>query len=258
MKRETGHYKLSLCVASVNEHRAYVLSDSCRGKGSSSRRTALWKLEVLLSAYFDLGVTTKPASAAEGPRQLELCLVSVLRTVYWAQGLTRRIESGLDAGDLELQKQTYLEARLGAKAALTTGKGLGTPPNPTAARYIYMLSTLQLTGCLKDLKTYHNTKLPFVNICQEFLESLASLVEFDGLDTLQDPSPRSSLTLAQWTDKKNRFVQRMLQERVVMLGIAIVASFTEEAQSKSRNYVQRYYPDEVPIDNIDKEPIGTM
>ncbi|KAL7556117.1 hypothetical protein ACA910_020200 [Epithemia clementina (nom. ined.)] len=185
--------------------------------------------------------------AAEPPRQLELCLVSILRVIYWAEGLSQRMRQAAQDGSIERQKEAYLEARLGAKASLTAGKvALGSAPNPTGATNIFMLSTLQLDACLRDLQTVHNTQPVFATKCRDWKESLANLVEFDGMDTLQDPSPRSSLALAQWTEKKSAYVQRLLEERVVALGSQIIGTFPTQSLQISRNYVQRYYPDEIP------------
>ena len=221
----------------------------------ASRRRALglvgWTTVTILdSTIRGDAMPSSMAMAAEPPRQLELCLVSVLRVVYWAEGLSTRMRDSIAAGSMGGQREAYLEARLGAKAILNsgiTGGGnlLGTAPSPTAAKNIYILSTLQLSACLRDLQMVHNTQLAFANTCRDFRESLASLVEFDGMDTLQDPSPRSSLTLSQWNDKKNLFVTRLLQERVVVLGNAIVQPFPRQAQQTSRDYIQRYYSNEV-------------
>ena len=64
-------------------------------------------------------------------RQLELCLVSVLRTQYWAMNVSTQIRARIlspktrvddeEVGSLAdaVRKGSYLEARLGAKAILT-------------------------------------------------------------------------------------------------------------------------------------------
>lgn len=56
-------------------------------------------------------------------RQLELCLVSILRVQYWAEtvalSIAKNIENAPPTGITDLMKGPYIEARLGAKAALT-------------------------------------------------------------------------------------------------------------------------------------------
>ena len=224
-----------------------------RSSHSMSRRRAVERgigTTVFVSCSIVEG--TEPVKAAEPARQLELCLVSLLRTLYWAQNLSLRMRTAQQAGSLQGQREAYLEARLGAKAILTSGgraQGLlGSPPTPMAAQNLYILSTLQLPACLRDLQTAYN---PNNNVlleprCQDLKEALASLVEFDGMDTLQDPSPRSSLTLSQWNDKKQVYVQRLLDERIVFLSQQILNSYPSQPVETSRNYIQRYYPDEAP------------
>lgn len=169
-------------------------------------------------------------------RQLEFCLVAVLRVTYFAQNLVFELKS---AGSEEERRKRYLEARLGAKAALTGKIGGG------ATGRVFTLSSLQLTGCLNDMDYY--SKNPFtISLRQDFREALASLVEFDGLDTLTDDSPRSSLTLQQYTNQKASFVERVLSERVIPFGQRLVQGFDASAVERARTYVQRYYSDEIP------------
>jgi hypothetical protein len=177
-------------------------------------------------------------------RQLEFCLVAVQRVVYWAQYIAADLSSPVST--LETRKQRYLEAKLAAKAVLTGKIGGG-------ANYkVYTLSTLQLPGCLQDLEYYatsssssslSSSKLGDLN--REFYESLASLVEFDGMDTLTDASPRSSLTLTQYTPQKETYVLRTLLERVIPLGDRIIHSFPDNAVSTCERYIAQNFPDEV-------------
>lgn len=171
-------------------------------------------------------------------RQLELCLVAVWRTVYWADALASDLASG-GGLSFETRKQRYLEARLGAKAALTGKIGGG-------ANYkVFALSTLQLPDCLQDLEAVYDKSRSFAETSREFYESLASLVEFDGLETLTDPSPRSSLTLKQYDGRKEAYVQRILEERVVPLGHKIIRNFPPANVATSERYIQQYYASEI-------------
>jgi hypothetical protein len=79
-------------------------------------------------------------------------------------------------------------------AALTGKIGGG------ATQRVYSLASVQLPGVLNDLE-WHAKRTPgtsqrVVNDLKiDLQESLASIVEFDGLETLLNPSPRSSLTV---------------------------------------------------------------
>ena len=187
------------------------------------------------------GTTGVPLAQAANPfvkdrRQLELCLVAVLRAVYWAQGLGADLQS--TTTNLDTKKQRYLEARLGAKAMLTGKIGGG------ANYQVFTLSTLQLPDCLRDLEAYANVR-SFDEKSREFYESMASLVEFDGMDTLTDTSPRSSLTLKQYNPDKETYVRRILAERVVPIGQQIIQAFTPENVAIAERYIQQNYPNEV-------------
>ena len=80
----------------------------------------------------------------------------------------------------------------------------------------------------------------------DIIESLASIVEFDGLETTQDPSPRSSLTLEMFTKDKGIFVSRMLSERVIPLIDDLVDCFGPEVKSRCDAYIKQYYSRELP------------
>jgi hypothetical protein len=182
-----------------------------------------------------------PANAAtlfsRDRRQLELCLVAVQRVVYWAQS----VAADLSNPDLPLdkRKQRYLEARLAAKAVLTGKIGGG-------ANYkVYTFSTLQLPDCLQDLEAYASSSRSFGDTSREFYESLASMVEFDGMDTLTDASPRSSLKLSQYDTNKETYIRRILLERVIPLGTQIIQSFPSNNVAICERYIQQNFPDEV-------------
>merc|ERR1712071_679909 len=70
-----------------------------------------------------------PFFPAEERIQLELCLVSILRLRYWAEKAGKSIKEMLEiertSGLSDRQKGPYLEARLGAKAAITGKIGGG-------------------------------------------------------------------------------------------------------------------------------------
>jgi hypothetical protein len=146
---------------------------------------------------------------AEDKRQLELCLVTVLRVKYWAMGVSKSIDDLLlrtgAAIPSDLEKAPYLEARLGSKALLTGRVGGG------ANSKVYALAGLQLKGCLKDAEYWATVQAKlgdkkdrnaaiqrYAAASEGIVESLAACVEFDGLETTLDPSPRSSLMLGQY------------------------------------------------------------
>jgi hypothetical protein len=157
------------------------------------------------------------------------------------------------------QQQLYLEARLGAKAILTGKVGGGSTGR------VYTLATLQVPGCLEDLdwwyasqsqsqrsstsittKTKRGSRLVVSELCRDFYESLAAVVEFDGLETLQDPSPRSSLMLQQYNNDKDIYVFRMLNERVIPIGQQLVQAFDPEVVQFCQAYIQEKYASEIP------------
>ncbi len=180
-------------------------------------------------------ITSTPSEAATYTRELDFCLVQTARATAWAQPLSQQLKRSVE--EASLQKTAYLEARLGAKALLTGRMGGG------ANAAVYRLSTLQFTGCCNDLvNAYHAN----AQLLQTWREEIAALVEFDGLDSVLDPSPRSSLTLQQYNDKKRTFVQRQLEERIVPTGKRVMQQFPER-QARVQQYLQTYYADELPL-----------
>jgi hypothetical protein len=201
-------------------------------------------------------------------RQLELCLVTIQRMSYWCEKVASEIKRGTVRGSAgtsmpatDIVKSSYLEARLGAKAALTGKIGGG------ANNQVYTISTFQLRSCIKDAVSYYNEyyveqnkmavnnkeernrlkqqKYAFENAAMEVIESLAALVEFDGLDNIQDPSPRSSLTLSQYTDQKGQFVQRTLLERTVPACNVVIGSFGTDKKMFVQKYISQNYSNEI-------------
>ena len=173
-------------------------------------------------------------------RQLDYCLVNLLRMAYWAESLVQDLKT---TDDQEKRKKLYLEARLGAKALVTGKVGGG------ATNRVYQLSTLQLRGCLEDI-AYYGKSRKVSELYQDLLESIAAVVEFDGLETTTDPSPRSSLTLSMYNPQKSSFVQRLLSERVIPIAEQLFNSFDPDVKNRCKAYVASTYPNEVP-----KQPV---
>jgi hypothetical protein len=175
-------------------------------------------------------------------RQLDLCLVNLLRLQYWAIPLSDKLQNNTD--NTETLKSAYLEARLGAKVIVAPTKKIGGGANAN----IFMLKGLQLKDCLGDLQYYveRPSKKKMSQYQDDLLEALASIVEFDGLETTQDPSPRSELTLKMFTLQKGVYIQRMLAERVIPLTNDILRLFGPDTKSRTMAVVQEFYPKEVP------------
>jgi len=214
----------------------------------SKHRRMLFGVSSTILATTTTGPSS-PANAAlfSGPerRQLELCLVAVQRVVYWAQS---EVDALRAATSTEQSKTKYLEVRLGAKALLTGKIGGG------ATSRVYTLASLQLSGCLQDLEWHASQQQQSSNklLVQQvsdnrrtFSEGLASIVEFDGLETLIDPSPRSSLTLSQYNDDKSVYVRRALEELVIPAGNQLLKAFGPDPLQRSLGFVQQYYSSEI-------------
>ena len=91
----------------------------------------------------------------------------------------------------------------------------------------------------------------------DLIESLASLVEFDGLETTIDPSPRSSLMLSMYTRDKGVFVYRTLMERVIPSCESYLDVFGRERREFCEEYVRSNYGEEVPYVVVKKVVIDT-
>jgi hypothetical protein len=182
--------------------------------------------------------TPRNADAAwdKDRRQLEFCLVNLLRVTYWAESVARDLKI---VEQEEKRKELYLEARLGAKAVVTGRVGGG------ATSRVYTLASLQFRGCLRDL-AYYGKSRQVSDLTEDLLESVAAVVEFDGLETTTDPSPRSSLTLSMASPQKVTYVQRLLSERVVPLAKSLANSFEPDIQNQCKAYIASTYPNEVP------------
>mmetsp|Transcript_27306 Transcript_27306/g.58682 ORF Transcript_27306/g.58682 Transcript_27306/m.58682 type:complete len:337 (-) Transcript_27306:177-1187(-) len=231
-----------------------------------------------------------PFFGASDRRQLELCLVTILRTQYWATNTAASLKSKLlsptanskeDFTDTipteaeikmleNAKKQPYLEARLGAKALLTQKIGGG------ANGRVKDLGGFQLKECLEDANYWcgelaNKNQLPsqrsgglttkqakrmcstdLITATEEIVESLGSLVEFDGLETTIDPSPRSSLMLSMYNPQKGTFVYRTLVERVVPSCERYSKLFGEDRMRLVEEFVRRDYAEEVPFEVLAK------
>lgn len=136
----------------------------------------------------------------EERRQLELCIVTIIRTQYWAQKISMEISKGLENQDKKSTIDAYIEARLGSKALLTKKTGAGSNAN------VYRLAKFEVRECLRDAVTYcaedekifkktksksKTEQTTYTRYCarrtaedqaQDIIESLATCLEFDGLD----------------------------------------------------------------------------
>lgn len=207
----------------------------------------------------------RQANAASERRQLELCTATVLRVKYWSEnvalGIQRNIDRDSSVAITSAMKGPYLEARLGAKAVLSAKVGGG------ANLQVYNLASLQLRGCVKDAIAYSNDlykdemkgasseqkgrlkreKQIVDDAAEDIIESIAAVVEFDGLDNVKDPSPRSSLALAQYTDAKATYVKRILLERTVPACNTFVRRFGSDKMRFVEGYLAKTYPNELPL-----------
>lgn len=205
-----------------------------------TRRQAVKLVSASILGTVNVPLPSYAALFSEKPRrQLELCVVSLLRILYWAEKAVLDLRSE----DLDRRRQRYLEARLASKA-MVSGK-LGGGSN----YQVMSLKSLELKECLLDLVSYVEDKRlrrQAIDLQTDLLEALASVVEFDGLESTVDSSPRSSLTMTMYTETKAIFVRRTLEERVVPTTNALIRLFPR-VEDLCVAYVQRTYPDEVPV-----------
>ena len=260
-KQKLDHPRLRLQHHEEPSHQYYLAAPAAAT--NADRRTALVgtarSIALLTGACssvcFDARVASaNPSLPGQPPprerRQLELCLVAVLRVTFWAEALAEVLEpTAVSQGantvaatqestlpQKPLIQASYLDARLGAKGMLTGRVGSG------ASYRAYTLATLQVPNCLQDLQYYRPSA---ASTAQDFREALASLVEFDGMDSLLDASPRTSLTLAQYSDAKRIYVVRILREQVVPLGRKLVNGFDAAAVDRAMSYILSYYSSEL-------------
>lgn len=231
-------------------------------------------------------------------RQLDLCLVTVLRTQYWVMNICESVKSELAFNrsitgntdeDRENKKASdkkllsyYLEIRMGSKALLTGKIPGGSNIN------VYRMAPFQLRECFKDALYYCSSAEKTAKkkqkskskdsmsskICrtrdaeeysQDIIESLAACVEFDGLENLQDSSPRASLMIGQYKMEKLLYIYRMLSERALpkfsaylstmyLTGNSIYSSIDDDdnygqeaLKLKCQNYIKLNYSSEIPM-----------
>ncbi|KAL3798662.1 hypothetical protein HJC23_004413 [Cyclotella cryptica] len=203
-------------------------------------------------------------------RQLELCLVTILRTQYWAMNVAKSMKSKLFTPTTEItegmndaqRRQPYLEARLGAKALLTQKIGGGANAN------VVKLASFHIKECLADGKYWCNERIKssqyplskndgkricntdLMSTSENLVEALGSLVEFDGLETTIDPSPRSSLMLTMYTPQKGEFVYRTLTERVIPSCAGYLNVF-EDKRGVLMEFIRREYSEEIPFEVLE-------
>jgi len=261
-----------------DEHRTSYLPN--RDRRSFLSHLALSSLSVGSPLVFSAQNANALPFGLGGPnrRQLELCLVTILRTEYWAMSVSKSLKTGLLSPIItdtsnprpempeNQRKQPYLQARLGAKALLTQKIGGG------ANSRVEELGGFQLKECLEDAKYWcgdlaKSNQLPgemstknakricsndLLTAAEDLVESLGSLVEFDGLETTVDPSPRSSLMLSMYNDQKGTFVYRTLVERVIPSCESILMIFGRERRSLVEEYVKSEYGSEIPFEILER------
>jgi hypothetical protein len=205
-----------------------------------SRRRAFKMVSASILGSVNVPLPSHAGLFPEKPkRQLELCVVSLLRILYWAENAAKDLRSE----DPDRRRQRYLEARLASKA-MVSGK-LGGGSN----YQVMTLKSLQLKECLLDLVSYvedQRLRRQAIDLQTDLLEALASVVEFDGLESTVDSSPRSSLTMTMYTEAKATFVRRTLEDRVVPTTNSLIRLFPQ-VEDLCVAYIQKTYPDEVPM-----------
>ena len=265
--------RVSNCLRDDKEHKTVVHSareETVHGNtyslhrnsdlvGNNNRRSLLALLSI--SANFAPTAANAIPFFETNHRQLELCLVTILRTKFWAMNTAKSLQTKLLTTTVSeslleenVRKLPYLEARLGAKALLTQKIGGG------GTSTVLKLASFNIKECLDDGKYWcaqlsKSNQLDkrictndLVSISEDIVESLASVVEFDGLETTIDPSPRSSLMLSMYNPQKGNFVYRTLTERVIPSCERYLDVFGEDRQRLCLEFVKRDYSDEIPFE----------
>jgi hypothetical protein len=229
------------------------LRDDILGNVMPSRRSFVF-VSVSLSHSFTSAQRCNAGLlfSSDDRRDLLLCLVNLLRLQYWAESQYQALqsyESRQEEGTAI--RQLYLETRLVAKAAITSKIGGG-----STAR-VYTIASLKFRESMNDLMWYIRKSKTSIELATDLLEALASIVEFDGLETTIDPSPRSSLMLTMYNEEKLTFVKRMLRERVIPLSQALFNEFDPDLRNVCKEYVKATYPNEIPR-RIDSQSIESI
>ncbi len=211
---------------------------------SLAQFTSIFLLEPIVSQKNAKALSLPFVDPQQDRRQKELCLVNLLRLQFWAETVSNKLKE-IDIDDDESRKKLYVEARLGSKVMVAESKKI----SGGATANVFMLKGLHLRECLDDLTFYadKSSKRQMAQYKDDLIESIASIVEFDGLETTQDDSPRSSLTLSMYNSQKSIFVQRMLGERIVPLTNDILRLFGSEARAQTEFYMREFYPSEMKV-----------
>jgi len=194
--------------------------------------------------------------------QLELCLVTILRVKYWADRLSKSLQIALEENNIIRKKELYLESRLGAKALLTGRIGGG------GGGRVYTLAKFDLRKCLQDgiswfsemktetasttTKRGSNKNSVLQGAAEEIIYALGALVEFDGLDSITDESPRPSLTMTMFSDDKLNYVKRMMNEKLLPSCDLYLNQFSRSTVQSCVEFIENNYPSEIPFLEIPK------
>jgi len=243
VNNDNGSKKIHPSLFSTQKNDRTALVDSTHSPEILQSRRLLFLSSVLLSECF----SPPPAKAlfgfgAETKRELSFCLATVLRVKYWAMLTVDSIKQTIS----DDATKSYIEARLGAKALLTGRIGGGANSN------VYRLASFQLRGCLKDAPsaiTSNKKQRQLEDLSESIIDSLASCVEFDGLESVTDPSPRSSLMENQYTSAKANFVKRLLNERLIpdCENFLKLGGGEDEMLKRVTDFVELKYTAEVPM-----------
>lgn len=227
--------------------------------------TNIRRRELIISSLTLIGLGSIPnaSEAAFFGReklQLELCLVTVLRVKLWAEKLSLGMSSpgAVKSYEMKDKKDLYMEARLGSKALLTGKIGDG-------ANYkVFQLSSFRLRDCLGDGTTWFfemqttdkiqrgsSVRGGIEEIERDIIEALAACVEFDGLETTQDPSPRASLMLSMYNDQKAAYLRRLLDEKVARSCESYISQFSPDLRNRCMDFIRTNYANELPEPQVD-------
>jgi len=145
-----------------------------------------------------------------------------------------------------------------AKPGVQVGAGVGIEPsrNPLTfecrnPQLPELAKTNQLGESPTDGRRICDTQA--CSAADDLVESLGSLVEFDGLETTQDPSPRSSLMLSMYNQDKGTFVYRTLTERVIPSCDRFISVFGRRRREFVEEYVRAEYSSEVPFEVLQQQ-----
>jgi len=199
-----------------------LLLSSCR---SLTRTRFLHR--VFVPASFVLALD--PAVGLENSQKysLELQLATLARTrSYYSVALR-------DLDDADYAKAAYIDLRLSSKALLTTKI-----PNGSSSPMLFKLASFRFRSMLATSNASTATQ-------RRLIESISSIVEWDGLDSLSSDSPRTTLFERNYSIEKVRYVRQLGESIVQLLDSAVVEVGGENALEKSSSLMLQYYPDEI-------------